>query len=211
MSEVLKFRLNATEELHLAYPSGKPCTGITGPQFLYSLRDRRIAFADPGLDAQIQELHPKSGSKVAVTKRPNDQWEVKLLHPEQPTPPTAPAARQAAANAPPPIDSPYIVSDNPNTDGRTKAALLNELGSLLLGNSNARPLEATIPTQVQYGIAFADFLILAADAVRMAEKNSPAGSVRFDNRDVAAIATSMFIAADKSGFLTWNGAAQGGR
>lgn len=68
-----------------------------------------------------------------------------------------------------------------------------------------------VPAQVQYGQAFGDFLILATDAVRSAERNSPAGSVRFDNRDVAAIATSMWIAADRAGFLTWNGAAQGGR
>ena len=39
----------------------------------------------------------------------------------------------------------------------------------------------------------------------------PSGSVRYDNRDVAAIATTMFIAADRAGFLTWNGAPQGGR
>jgi len=71
--------------------------------------------------------------------------------------------------------------------------------------------DSSVPTQVQYGAAFADFLILAADAVRSAERNSPAGSVRFDNRDVAAIATTMWIAAQKQGFLTWNGAAQGGR
>ncbi len=65
------------------------------------------------------------------------------------------------------------------------------------------------PEKVPYGVAFANFLTMACQAVQAAEKSSPSGSVRYDNRDVAAIATTMFIAADKAGWLTYGGP-QGG-
>ena len=100
-----------------------------------------------------------------------------------------------------PVDPPPVASTSPETYA---PAAVTTTATRQQSNMPA------MPTKVQYGMAFANFLILAADAVRVAERNSPAGSVRFDNRDVAAIATSMFIAADKAGYLTWNGAAQGG-
>jgi hypothetical protein len=107
MSEVVKFRMNLEQELHLAFGTGKQCSGIKGPQFLYTLLDGRIAFADPPLDAKIQQLGPKSGAKVTVTKRPEDQWEVKMNPPaEQPRQAASPEARPAAQR-----------TDSPDTHG----------------------------------------------------------------------------------------------
>jgi hypothetical protein len=61
------------------------------------------------------------------------------------------------------------------------------------------------PTKVPFEEAFAEFLVLAGRATRQAEQilGGEGGSVRFDSRDVAAIATTMFIAARENTF--WGG------
>jgi hypothetical protein len=59
--------------------------------------------------------------------------------------------------------------------------------------------------QAQFGDAMQEFLILAGRATRNAELalGADGASIRFDSRDIAATATSMFIEAGKHGWLTW--------
>jgi hypothetical protein len=194
MREVVKFN-GKPEEVTLKYATGREGSNDHGEYFMYSLVDNRILFATPVLNGKIQDLRPRNGERLQIQLMPNKQWEVRRVDPPESQPRIAPfAGPRAVAMSP---------SQGPQQeDPNTKRELMTRLGDVLVNG---------IPEKVQYGIAFANFLILAADAVRVAERNSPAGSVRFDNRDVAAIATSMFIAADKAGYLTWNGASQGGR
>jgi hypothetical protein len=167
--------------LSLAHASGKPGTNDRGKFFTYGVEGNRVFFASPMLDQAIQAQKPGKGTKLSICRQGEDDWKVERLDPPAEQPKTCNQA----------ITQPAVMAD--------------------LARTADRPNTIVIPTQVQYGHAFADFLILAADAVRTAERNSPTGSVRFDNRDVAAIATTMWIAAEREGFLTWNGAAQGGR
>jgi hypothetical protein len=59
--------------------------------------------------------------------------------------------------------------------------------------------------QVQFHTAFEEFLVLAGRATHQAESRLGAEgvSVRLDNRDTAAIATTMFIEAARRGYVIW--------
>lgn len=65
------------------------------------------------------------------------------------------------------------------------------------GNGKLPPIKPT------YGEAMAEFLLLAGRATRQTEKvlGAEGGSVRFDSRDVAALATTLFIQAAREGFV----------
>lgn len=65
------------------------------------------------------------------------------------------------------------------------------------GNGKLPPIKPT------YGEAMAEFLLLAGRATRQTENvlGAEGGSVRFDSRDVAALATTLFIQAAKEGFV----------
>lgn len=64
---------------------------------------------------------------------------------------------------------------------------------------------AASPVKANYAEAMQEFLLMAGRATRQAELvlGGEGGSVRFDSRDIAALATSMFIASDKAGYITW--------
>jgi hypothetical protein len=51
------------------------------------------------------------------------------------------------------------------------------------------------------------FLLIAGRATRDVEKTLGAegGSVRFDSRDIAALATTLLIRSFDRGWITWNG------
>jgi hypothetical protein len=63
----------------------------------------------------------------------------------------------------------------------------------------------TPPTKLAFDRALPLFLVVAGRSVREAETQLAAegGSVRFDNRDIAALATTMFIQSAREGWLTW--------
>jgi hypothetical protein len=67
------------------------------------------------------------------------------------------------------------------------------------------PRNGSTPIKATYGAAMAEFLLIAGRATRAAEVTLGAegGSVRFDSRDVAALATTMMIAAERAGWITW--------
>jgi hypothetical protein len=169
MSEVLKFRLNITEELHLAFGTGRQCSGIRGPQFLYTLMDRSsIAFADPILDAQIQALQPKAGARVGVTMRPGNQWEVKLLNPptEQPKPAILPKPAAAAQQQ-----------------------------SIQHSNGNSQVQGPAIPVNGQGWTALRMALFSAIDDAAEAEKYAAGKgmSIRFEAVDIRTMANTTAI------------------
>jgi hypothetical protein len=59
------------------------------------------------------------------------------------------------------------------------------------------------PQKAPFDRAMVEFLRIASDATRYVEEDAGGATVRFDNRDVAALATTMFIQAAREGWLTW--------
>jgi hypothetical protein len=62
-----------------------------------------------------------------------------------------------------------------------------------------------VPIKATYGAAMTEFLLMAGRATRQAEATLGAegGSVRFDSRDIAALATTCFIQAARDGAIQW--------
>jgi hypothetical protein len=64
-----------------------------------------------------------------------------------------------------------------------------------------------VPTKVPMDRAMLEFLLIAGRQTKAAEQQlgSEGGSVRFDNRDVAALATTLLIQSFNAGWVTWGG------
>jgi len=207
--EIVRFVPNVPLEVALQYPTGKLVTGQYGDQIMFSLSDNRVMYLDPGPAKMVETLNPRVGEPFMIVKKSTGrrderpQWDLYLVTERADTPLEAQLrdsvvrneGRKAAQSA---------ASPNPGSGARGT-------GTYGPGPVAApAPAVRQIPTKRQFADAFALFLVDAGRATMAAERAlaGEGGSVRFDSRDLAAIATSMFIAADKNGYLTWDGGQQ---
>jgi hypothetical protein len=222
--EIIKLVPNVPVEVALQYPTGKLVNGQYGDQVMFSLSENRVIYLDLGPAQMVGELGVSPGETFMVIsrwtgkkddRRTFDCWlspatekaraarELAAANPENELQAQMQASirlaqsRKAAASASAPL--PGMDGRGTGTHGPAPAPAPRPVTQM--------PGPAQIPTKRQYADAFALFLVDAGRATRSAELalGGEGGSVRFDNRDVAAIATSMFIQAAKDGFLVWDG------
>lgn len=205
--DIVRFAPNTPIEVALQYPTGKPVAGQYGEQIMFSLAGDRVMYLDPEPAAMVAHLNPRVGEPFMIVKKTTGrrderaQWDVYLR--------TERAETQLEAD----LRNSIMQAEGRKAAGRASAPATSPFPAR--GNGTTGPAAAPRPvTQMpappmkrQYADAFALFLVDAGRATRAAELalGSEGGSVRFDSRDLAAIATSMFIAADKAGFLQWDG------
>lgn len=204
--EVVRFVPNVPAEVALQFPTGKNVEGQFGPQTMFSLEGNKVMYLDPGPAKMVETLAPQVGEPFMIVKKSTGrrderaQWDVYLRIERAGTPMEARlqesivqvAGRKAAQSAASPVSASVPAPRGTGTYGPVAAPA---------------PAVRAIPTKRQFADAFALFLVDAGRATLAAERAlaGEGGSVRFDSRDLAAIATSMFIAADRAGYLTWDG------
>jgi hypothetical protein len=195
---ILRPEINIPVEVALQYTSGKEVEGQYGPQMLFTLTNgQKLYLPLPAAD-KIDELglephEPFELCKrnIRIGQRNVMQWEVKRIFapkntaPLQETPRVPAAAPTASGNVPPRRQGSDSQQTNfPQTTTTHAPQTAGRCG---------------------YEEAFTNFLTIALRATTAAEREGAhSGSgVRFDSRDVAAIATSMFIQAGKEGWVSW--------
>ena len=220
MREILKLVPNVPVEIALQFPTGKIVTGTYGDQVMYSLAGNKILCLDLGPAEKVNQLWVKPGETFLIVKR----WTGKKTDRQEfdcwlsPTTEKARAEQERAAldematatreNLPAQLQKSLDLAESRKPPASSPAPPSPPRGTGTHGPVAApAPQVRQIPQKRQYADAFALFLVDAGRATLAAERAlaGEGGSVRFDSRDLAAIATSMFIAADKAGFLSWNG------
>jgi hypothetical protein len=215
---VLKFATNVPVEVALAYSDGKEVEGNYGPQMMFSLaaapNGEKTMYVPPIVAQRFQELHVGKGQRIIICKaeakngqRHGIAWQVSRIDPD---PQWQKPTGEPAATRPEPAPTPAKVNgaaqvqgggSNTTHDQPTKPANGNGNGSV---NGHAA-VNGIPPLKVQFGDAMQEFLVAAGRGSRQAELvlGAEGGSVRFDSRDIAAMAACMFIAADRHGSLIW--------
>lgn len=210
MSEVLHFELNKPETIALKFPEGKTILdGWQHEKIMFSLADDRVIFVKPDLAQRIRLLDVKPGESFVIRKWKKgrmNKWDLWL----SPETEKAKAAEEAPALEAQLRDSLILAEARKNADAKLAAAGVSPKaanGSLYAvpvssNGGSVSPKPANVSKQ-PYGLAFARFLIEAGRAAHQAETElgSEGASVRFDSRDIAAIATTMFIGANDRGCL----------
>jgi len=217
--EIVKLIPNVPHEIALKYPQGKLVSGTYGEQMMFSLEDEKIVYLDLEHAQRVAELGVAPGETFLVVKR----WTGKKGDKSEfdcwlsPSTENVRAQREMQkANATREDLQGQLAASIAQAQTRKPPAVSPSQGLPDRGNGTYGPVAAPapavrqIPTKRQFADAFALFLVDAGRATRAAEiaLGADGGSVRFDSRDVAAIATSMFIEAAKQGFVTWNGGDQ---
>lgn len=177
--EKVQFPTNTPVTLALKYATGKPSISqIDGSeQIRYTTVDDRVFYAYPALAAKIDALNLRAGEEFVIAKMEIPQEgqrpriEWQVNRPEQASRP-APAQRAGST----------LISE---TSGPQQ-------------NTN-RP----VPVQIPMDQAMTLLLIAAGRSTAEAEKalGQSGASIRFDSRDVAALATTMLIHSAKEGWL----------
>lgn len=211
MRDKIKFESNVPVTVTLSYAVGKQVDGQFGPQIMYSLEGNQVMFVDMAVSQKINMLEPDAGESLVICKRPKNgstpaRWDVWL----------SPATEQLRAAK----GAPAVPAEDPPSElERELAASVEQIrqreGALLTAR---RPTgtngPVAVPVQRQMGTAsvkatylsaMTEFLLAAGRATRSAEitLGAEGGSVRFDSRDVAALATTLLIQAVKDGVVAW--------
>ena len=190
MSSKVQFQTNIPVEVALAYDGGKQVEGNYGPQVMYSLSQapngETTMYVPPIVANRLAELKVTRGQPVQICKaevqtgtRKSIQWKVVRVDPVKE--PTGSADSQVAKP-----EEPAAPAATPSPRG-------------VQGQSTIPPLK------MQFDAAFEEFLVLAGRSTHRAESRlgTEGVSVRLDNRDTAAIATTMFIEAARRGYVIW--------
>jgi hypothetical protein len=192
MADVLRFEVNKPETVALQFPEGKNIIdGWQHEKVMFTLEGGRVMFVTPAVAQRIRLLDVKPGQTFAICKGKKgrlNQWDL-WLSPE--------TEKAKALEEAPEIERQLRES---LVLAQAKRAHAEPLIPSPGNNGTAKP--ALIPKQ-PYGPAFARFLVEAGRAAHQAETELGAqgASVRFDSRDIAAIATTMFIGANDRGCL----------
>jgi hypothetical protein len=217
MGEVIKLQPNVPVEIALRFPTGKMVTSqMTGnQQVMFSLAGDKVIYLDLGPAQQINDLGVKPGETFHLVKR----WTGKKTdRPEfdcwlSIATEKARAVREAVTATPESQIEAQLQASLKLAEARKPAAPAESAAPAVKATGTYGPAAVParapreIPAKRPFGEAFQRFLIDAGRATRAAELalGAEGGSVRFDSRDVAAIATSMFIEAAKQGGFAWNG------
>lgn len=186
--EKVKFETNIPQKLALRFASGRSVVSqIDGSeQIMFTCTSGEVMYLYPAVAQKILDLGLKPGEPFVMCKReikssdgsrPRIEWQVSREAGQQTVPTSAtPRARSSSTVSP--------------------AATMS---------SSPTSQQHNPPAKVPYDRALSLFLVIAGRSVRDAESQLAAegGSVRFDNRDVAALATTLFIQSAREGYLTW--------
>ncbi len=221
MAEILRFQINIPEEVALKFPTGKDVQGQYGPQVMFTTVDDRVFYLDAQVAQQLYALRIQPGEPLRICKTENRQgqkrfaaWDIRRVMPDPRWQSPNGQPMVPPAQAPAPLPAPQVTrpmgASNGNGTQQNGGVPPSSNGSANghsngNGHANSNGHGAPVPMKAGFGDAFQEFLILAGRATRAAEVQlgQEGGSVRFDSRDVAAIATTMFIQAATSGWLTW--------
>ena len=212
---------NVPETLQLKYSTGKMMEDRGyGPSVMYTTADDRVLFVDPETSIRIMGLGLEAAESMTICKQVRKgqkaRYDVglslatekmraaKAMPPEPPT-----ELEEAIAGSlenikegkhPAAPRMPAAVARRLQATTETEAPRgTGTHGPVAMQRQNNPPLKAG------FGDAMQEFLLMAGRATKEAERilGAEGGSVRFDSRDVAALATSMFIASERAGWLVW--------
>jgi hypothetical protein len=178
MADKIVFSTNVPETLALKYARGKSVASQFedgGNQTMFTTTDGRVMFLSEYAAGKIDALGLAPGEPFTICKR-EVRANGKPAHVEWQV--ERPNAQQPASSAP-------AVAPTQNVPSGSSSPQHNR------------------PVPVPMDRAIALYLLTAGRATRQAETilGAEGGSVRFDSRDIAALATSMFIHAGREGWL----------
>jgi hypothetical protein len=195
--EKVDFPTNTAICVSLAYAEGKKVEGRYGDQYYFTLADDRCMYVPPVVADQIAQLAIRPGQEFTITKAERKNGTRRYI--EWLVDATSDAAE-------PPVESPSPSTGAHAPGGRALAPAARSNGGGPPRASNGGTAAAAAPDPPQkapFDRAMVEFLLIASDATRYVEEDAGGATVRFDNRDVAALATTMFIQAAREGWLTW--------
>jgi hypothetical protein len=195
--EKVEFPTNTAVWIALAYAEGKKVEGRYGDQFYYTLADDRCMYVPPVVAEQIAQLGIRPAQKFTITKAERKNGTRRYI---------AWLVDASSGAAAPLSETTAAPTDAHAHGGRAQAPASRRNGGGPPCGSNGRTATAAAPEppeKLPFDRAIVEFLLIASDAARYAEENAGGATVRFDNRDVAALATIMFIQAAREGWLTW--------
>lgn len=165
---ILKFETNLPQVIRLKSAQGAEKEGQYGIQYMHSLLPEGVVYLQPIVEKKLQDLGVKDGDSVEICK--------KEVREEGKKPRIEWAVSKVEAET-------SSTTAKPNGNGSAHSASTNP----------------AIPMQIPMDTALSMYLIAAGRATREAEQvlGKEGGAVRFDSRDIAALATTMFIASAK--------------
>ena len=223
----VSFESNVPVELAIHWAEGKIVAGRFGEQVMYSCDcpAGSVMFLDMAVSQKINMLEIQPSERFFICKRPKNgsvpgRWDVWL----SPSTEKLRAMKESAGGAwTSPVPAPVLTqAQRQQIDGsirdiqERKAAAIGArpaaaaAGPQPQGTGTHGPMAvpqrlAAPPVKATYQAAMTEFLLIAGRAAKQAETKLGAegGSVRFDNHDVAALATAMLQQAAREGCLTW--------
>jgi hypothetical protein len=212
----VQFLSNVPVEVALKWTDGKIVQGMYGERVMFTLTDGRKMFVDGDVAARVHMLEPVPGEPIIICKqRPHGRgastiWKV-YREGDNAQPRTA--AGESALERD--LRNSLNVQARPQVTSRPPAPNISDpaprppappppVTQAPAANGNGHK-PAAVPVKATYGAAMTEFLLLAGRATREVEKilGAEGGSVRFDSRDVCALATTLVIQAAREGFLVY--------
>lgn len=222
--EKVQLEINRPVTIGLKFSKGleMPDNGY-GPAVLYTTTDDRALFVDPQVAYDIRKLDLAPGETICVVKRKKGRGPAQICVWLSPDTEKARAELDGELEPPPPAEPPAGLRGPapklPPTKfyDPTAEQLEGTLRNVAEGRAPAAPRPTPTPAPIAerlnqhpappikptYAEAMAEFLMLAGRATRSCEVQLGAdgAAVKFDSRDVAALATTMFIQACRDGFV----------
>lgn len=215
--ETVAFDANVPVEIRLRFADGKVVNGMYSDRMMYTTVDDRVFFLDPDVARQIPELKIQPGEPFLICKQRGTgkgrpiYWKIWRAPAEE----SATVAEESSIErdlrhslsmkSPHGVlvvekDKPQAAAPAPATPPPARPATPPPMP-----HANGNGVAKLPPTKATYGAAMAEFLLIAGRATRDVEVKLGAegGSVRFDSRDVAALATTMMIQAAREGWIVW--------
>jgi hypothetical protein len=211
-ASTLRFQPNVAEEVALKFRDGRDVEGAYGPQVMFTLVDGRKLYLNPGPAERIRELGLRPGEFFSICKRQSNgnsvRWEVTRLDPP------ATSGNGAAAH-----DAPRAPAYRSNLERQlaksieqVERAKANGAANGYNGGSSAgraQPPAQSRPLPTALGAASAvaveaatitSMLRLSVDALVSTQsyaKKQHGVELAFNEEDVRAIATTLFITATR--------------
>ncbi len=173
---IVRFEPNVPQRLTLRFAAGKQVEGQFGTQFLHQLTDGNRVYLSPVAEQQLAHLGVRDGEPVEICKR--ETWIENRRQIEWQVARVQPELPGSNPTAPEPISSDSV---------------------------DHRPESEEILQKPPMDRAMTMYLIMAGRCTREAEQllGAEGGAVRFDSRDITALATTCLIQSFKEGWLNY--------
>jgi hypothetical protein len=197
----LRFQVNVPEQVALQFRTGREVEGQYGPQVMFSLSDGRRMYLDPPVAASVEQLGVRPREFFSICKRKgigtghSVRWEVTRLDP----PAGNGAAAQAQAHAAPP-ERAYgsnLERQLAKSIEQVERAKANGHGAA----NGAAPSGLAQVVSIE-AATISSMLRVSVDALVSTQsyaKKQHGVELAFNEEDVRAIATTLFITATREG------------